>query len=194
MGTCIRATAFIAIAAAASAAWGQAAQQDLYDSTGKPVGQYKGDSVIISYNSQPVRIYTDAHWDYSQGRPISSGLTWKYVPVYYSTTDCTGQAYIGTSPSQPIAQDSSSTAQNAVPPYSAPAYGSQYLVAASKQGANWTAYVSAQNPTYSQSQIQSYRKYDGSCVEQHYYSGLWVTPVQTSVPLSTYGTPPLYVR
>lgn len=192
MGTCIRATVFIAITAATSAVWAQTAQQDLYDSTGKPVGQYKGDSVIISYNSQPVRIYTDAHWDYSQGRPLSSGLTWKYVPVYYGTPDCTGQAYIGTSPNQPTAQGGS-TAQNAAPPYSAPAYGSQYLVAASKQGTNWNAYVSAQNPTYSQYPIQSYRQYDGSCAPQS-YSNLWATPVQTTAPLSTYGTPPFYVR
>ena len=77
MGKCIQTAAFIAITAATSAAWGQAAPQtapqDLYDSAGKAVGQYKGDSVVISYNNQPVRIYTDAHWDYSQGRPVSSG-------------------------------------------------------------------------------------------------------------------------
>lgn len=191
MGKCIRATAFIAIAATTSAVWGQAATPDLYDSTGKPVGQYKGDSVIIAYNNQPVRIYTDAHWDYSQGRPVSSGLTWKYVPVYYGTPDCTGQAYIGTAPNEPTAQGS--TTPSTGPAYSAPAYGSQYLVATSKQGTTWTAYVSAQNPTYSQYPVQSYRQYDGSCGAKSYAS-LWVTPVQTTVPLATYGTPPFYTR
>lgn len=190
MGKYIQATAFIAIAATTSAVWGQAAP-DLYDSTGKAVGQYKGDSVVISYNNQPVRIYTDAHWDYSQGRPVSSGLTWKHVPVYYGTPDCTGQAYIGTAPTAPTAQGSPTP--SAGPPYTPPAYGSQYLVAPSRQGMQWTAYVSAQNPTYSQYPIQSERQYDGSCAAKS-YSNLWTTPVQTTVPLSTYGVPPFYVR
>lgn len=202
MGKCIRATAFIAIAATTSVVWGQAATPDLYDSTGKAVGQYKGDSVVISYNNQPVRIYTDAHWDYTQGRPVSSGLTWKYVPVYYGTANCSGQAYIGTAPNEPTAQGGNATPSAGPsspaqayggPSYSAPAYGSQYLVATSRQGTDWTAYVSAQNPTYSQYPVQSYRQYDGSCAAQS-YSNLWVTPVQTTVPLSTYGTPPFYAR
>jgi len=191
MEKCIQTTAFIAIVAAASAAWGQATP-DLYDSTGKAVGQYKGDSVIISYNNQPVRIYTDAHWDYSQGRPVSSGLTWKHVPVYYATPDCTGQAYLGTSPTAPTGQGGQT--QTTGPAYTAPAYGSQYLVAPSKQGTDWTAYVSAQNPTYSQQYpIQSERQYDGSCAAKS-YPNIWVTPAQTTVPLATYGVPPFYAR
>ena len=192
MGKCIQVTAFIAITAATSAVWGQATTSaDLYDSTGKPIGQYKGDSVVISYNNQPVRIYTDSHWDYGEGRPVSSGLTWKYVPVYYGTSDCTGQAYIGTAPTEPAAQGG--TPSTTGPAYTAPAYGSQYLVATSKQGTDWTAYVSAQNPTYSQAPIQSYRQYNGSCAPKS-YANIWVTPVQTTVPLATYGTPPFYVR
>ena len=186
----IQATATVAFAVASSAAWAQAAA-DLYDSAGKAVGQYKGDSVIISYNNQPVRIYTDAHWDYSQGRPASSGLTWKHVPVYYGTADCTGQAYIATSPTAPTAQGGAAPAPG--PAYSPPAYGSQYLVATSRQGADWTAHISAQNPQYAQTAIQSERQYDGSCGARSYGS-LWVTPVQTAVPLNTYGVPPLYAR
>jgi len=184
-----QATAILAFAAS-SAAWGQAAA-DLYDSTGKAVGQYKGDSVIISYNNQPLRIYTDAHWDYGQGRPVSSGLTWKHVPLYYVTADCTGQAYIGTAPTAPTAQGGAAPATG--PAYSPPAYGAQYLVAPSRQGADWTAHLSAQNPTYSQVAVQSERQYDGSCGARSYGS-LWATPVQTTVPLNTYGVPPLYVR
>ncbi len=198
MGKFIQASAVIAIAATASAAWGQAAPPqpptaaaDLYDSAGKAVGQYKGDSVIISYNNQPLRIYTDAHWDYAQGRPVSSGLTWKHVPVYYAPADCTGQAYIATAPTAPTAQGS--PAPSAGPPYTPPAYGSQYLAAPSRQGTQWTAYVSAQNPTYTQYPIQSERQYDGSCAAKS-YPGLWATPVQTTVPLDTYGVPPLYAR
>jgi hypothetical protein len=190
MGKCIQTAAFIAITAATSAVWGQATQ-DLYDSAGKAVGQYKGDSVIISYNNQPVRIYTDAHWDYSQGRPVSSGLTWKHVPVYYTTADCTGQAYIATAPTEPAAQGS--PAPRTGPAYSAPAYGSQYLVAPSRQGTDWTANVSGQIPTYAQQSIQSERQYDGSCAPRS-YANIWVTPVQEAVPLATYGVPPFYVR
>lgn len=186
----IRATAFTLAAVSTSVAWAQAAP-DLYDSTGKPVGQYKGDSVIITYNAQPVRIYTDAHWDYTQGSPVSSGLTWKYVPVYYGTPNCTGQAYIGTSPTAPTSQGA--PAPSTAAPYSPPAYGSPYLVAPSKQGTQWTAYVSAQNPTYQQYPVQSERQYDGSCAPKSYPS-LWTTPVQMAVPLDTYGVPPFYAR
>lgn len=190
MGKILQATAAVALAAATSAAWAQAAA-DLYDSAGKAVGQYKGDSVVIQYNNQPVRIYTDGHWDYSQGRPVSSGLTWKHVPVYYATADCTGQAYLPTAPTAPTAQGSPAPATG--PAYSPPAYGSQYLVAPSRQGTDWTAHISAQNPQYSQVAVQSERQYDGSCAAKSYGS-LWLTPVQTSVPLNTYGVPPLYVR
>ncbi len=190
MGKLIQATAFTAMTATASLAWGQATP-DLYDSTGKAVGQYKGDSVVISYNNQPVRIYTEGHWDYSQGRPVSSGLTWKHVPVYYATADCTGTAYIGTSPKAPAAQGA--PAPTTGPDYSPPAYGSQYLVAPTKQGDVWTANVSAQNPTYTQVAIQSERLYDGTCAPKSYAS-LWVTPVGQAVPLATYGTPPFYAR
>ncbi len=194
MGKFIQASAFLAVSATCAAAWGQATQStsDLYDSAGKTVGQYKGDSVVISYNNQPLRIYTDAHWDYSQGRPVSSGLTWKYVPVYYTTPDCSGQAYIGTAPTAPTAQGGSQT-QGSGGPYSPPAYGSQYLAAPSKQGNEWTAYVSAQNPVYAQYQIQSERQYDGSCAPKA-YANIWATPVQTAVPLNTYGAPPFYTK
>lgn len=184
------ATAFSLVAIAALPAWSQATP-DLYDSAGKAVGQYKGDSVVIPYNNQPVRIYTDAHWDYTQGRPVSSGLTWKHVPVYYGTPDCTGQAYIGTSPTAPTAQGAPTPATG--PAYSPPAYGSQYLVAPSRQGTQWTAYISAPTPAYQQYPIQSERQYDGTCAQKTYPS-LWATPVQTSVPLDTYGVPPFYAR
>lgn len=186
----VQATALAALAAATSSAWSQATP-DFLDSTGKAVGQYKGDSVIIAYNNQSVRIYTDAYWDYAQGRPVSSGLTWRYVPVYYGTSDCTGQAYIGTSPTAPTAQGN--PAPSTGPAYTAPAYGSHYLFAPIHQGTQWTAYVSALNPTYSQVAIQSARQYDGSCAARSYTS-LWVTAVQTTVSLDTYGVPPFYVK
>lgn len=194
MGKFIQATAFAAIAAASTAVWSQQATTtpDLYDSTGRPVGQYKGDSVVLSYNNQPVRVYTDAHWDYSQGSPISSGLTWRHIPVYYGSPDCTGQAYIGTSPKAPMAQGGQ-TQQTTGPDYSPPAYGSQYLVATARQGNQWTAHVSAQNPSYAQTPIQSERQYDGTCAQKS-YANVWTTPVQTTVPLDNYGTPPFYVR
>ena len=180
----IQASAFTVIAVTSSVAWGQAAP-DLYDSTGKAIGQYKGDSVVIPYSNQTVRVYLDNHWDYGAGRPLSSGVTWKYVPVYYATPDCTGQAYIGSGAGTPAG----------TPPSTAtgPAYGSQYVVAPNKQGNQWTAYVSAANPTYTQYPLQSERQYDGSCAAKSQPS-LWTTPVQTTVPLNTYGTPPFYIR
>lgn len=189
-----RASLFTAFALAASTAWAQNAA-DLYDSTGKGVGIYKGDSVVLQYNNQPVRIYLDAHYDYTANRPLSSGLTWKHVPVYYQSSNCTGQAYIGTAPTAPTASTSGTQNQgtNAGPAYSPPAYGSQYLVASSRQGNQWTAYVSGQSPTYTQYAIQSERQYDGSCAARS-YPNLWVTPVQSTVPLSNYGTPPFYAR
>ena len=147
--------------------------------------------MIIAYNNNPVRVYTDSHWDYSQGRPVSSGLTWKHIPVYYGTPNCTGQAYIGTAPTAPTPQGGG--AQTTGPAYSPPAYGSQYLIATARQGTQWTAHVSTQNSTYAQTPIQSERQYDGSCAART-YSSLWTTPVQTTVPLDTYGTPPFYVR
>lgn len=191
MGKLRRASAFAAIAVAASSAWGQAAA-DLYDSADKAVGQYKGDSVVLQYNNQPVRIYLDAHYDYAAGRPTSSGLTWKHAPVYYTSSDCTGQAYIGTSPTAPTSA-TQSQASTSGPGYSPPAYGSRYLVAPYRQGNDWNAYVSNQNPTYAQYAIQSERQYDGSCAAKS-YPNLWAAPAQTSIPLNTYGTPPFYAR
>lgn len=190
MGKLIQATVTTAFVAIAPLSWGQATP-DLYDSAGKAVGQYKGDSVVISYNNQPVRIYTDAHWDYTQGKPVTSGLTWKFVAVYYATADCTGTAYLGTSPTAPTTQGT--PAPTTGPSYSSPAYGSQYLIAPTKQGEVWTANVSAQNPTYSQVAITSERQYDGTCAAKT-YATLWVTPVAQAVPLNTYGVPPFYVR
>ncbi len=192
MGKLIQVTAFTAIAAAASAAWGQATP-DLYDSAGKAIGQYKGDSVIIPYNSQPVRVYLDAHWDYGTAQPVSSGLTWKHVPLYYESADCTGQAYIGTAPTAPASSSPAPTTPATGPAYSPPAYGSQHLVAPSRQGTQWTAYVSAPNPTYAQYAIQSERQHDGSCAAKS-YANLWATPSQTTVSLDTYGVPPFYAR
>ncbi|HCY64804.1 MAG TPA: hypothetical protein DHV59_18675 [Oxalobacteraceae bacterium] len=182
---------FAAMAMAASAAWGQATP-DLYDSSGKAIGEYKGDSVVVQYNNQPVRVYLDAHYDYAAKRPLSSGLTWKHVPVYYQSANCTGQAYIGTAPTAPTSTTQNQTAAPG-PEYSPPAYGSQYLVAPSRQGAQWTAYVSGQNPTYTQYAIQSERQYDGTCAAKA-YPNLWVTPAQATVPLTNYGTPPFYAR
>lgn len=193
MGRFIRAIAFISAAAATSVAWSQA-EPDLYDSTGRAVGQYKGDSVIVLYGGQTVRIYTDAHWDYTQGRPISSGLTWKHVPLYYETPDCTGQAYIGTSPTAPtVPATQGGAAPTAGPPYTPPAYGSRFLFAPSKQGAEWIAYISEENPTYQQYSIQSERQYDGSCASKS-YANLWATPVITQAGLEVYGVPPFYAR
>lgn len=192
MSRFIQASIVSALAATSLTAWGQAAP-DLYDSTGKAVGAYKGDSVIISYNNQPVRIYTDAHWDYTQGRPTTSGLTWKHIPTYYTTADCTGQAYLGTSPRAPTAQGAP-TAPAPGPDYSPPAYGTQYLAAPNRQGTQWTAYVSAQNPQYTQYPIQSERQWDGSCAQKSYPT-LWATPATATVPLdTTYGVPPFYAR
>lgn len=190
-----RASVFAAMAVAASAAWAQTAA-DLYDSTGKAVGQYKGDSVVLQYNNQPVRIYLGAHYDYAAGRPLSSGLTWRPVPIYYQSSNCSGQAYIGTSPTAPASSTQNQTPNQTSatgPGYSSPAYGSHYLVAPSLQGTTWTAYVSAQDPTYTQYAIQSERQYDGSCAARSYPS-LWATPAQATVPLTNYGTPPFYVR
>jgi hypothetical protein len=190
MGKLIRATAFTLAAAATSVAWSQV-EPDLVDSTGRPVGQYKGDSVIVLYSGQVVRIYTDAHWDYTQGRPISSGLTWKHVPLYYQTADCTSQAYIGTSPTAPIAQGAATPTAGA--PYTSPAHGSHFLFAPSKLGTVWTAYISGENPTFQQVSMQSERQYDGSCAPKS-YPGLWATPVFTQVGLEIYGVPPFYAR
>ncbi|TCS38639.1 hypothetical protein EDC30_102378 [Paucimonas lemoignei] len=191
MGKLRYAGAFAVIAVAASSAWAQVTA-DLYDSTDKAVGQYKGDSVIIQYNNQPARIYLDQHYDYAANRPVSSGLTWKRVPVYYQSADCTGQAYIGTSPTAPTSGTQNQTPTTG-PAYSPPAYGSRYLVAPYRQGNDWNAYVSNENPAYAQYQIQSERQYDGSCAARS-YPNLWATPAQTSVPLNTYGTPPFYAR
>lgn len=189
MGTYIRATAFIAIAVSASAAWGQ---QDLYDSANKAVGKYTGDSIIISRNNEPVRIYTDADWDYSKGSPGSSGLTWKYVPLYSASPNCSPPYYISTSPTEPKAQGGPTPGTGAA--YTPPAYGSQYLVATWKGGANWYAFYSAKNPNYQQVSIQSQYQYDGSCA-QKYYPNMWVTPfLGDAEPLNIYGTPPFYVK
>jgi len=192
MGTYIRATAFIAIAVSASAAWGQATP-DLYDSTGKAVGQYKGDSVIIlRKGTDPVRIYTDAHWDYSSGgKPLSSGLTLKYVPIYYATPDCTGQPYISTSPTEPQAPGGPTPGTG--PAYTSPAYGSQYLVATWKSGTNWYIFYSDKTPQYQQVNIFSQRQYDGTCYQRS-YSNMWVTQAKDWEWLGTYGTPPFYVK
>lgn len=188
-----QAIAFAALAAAASTGWTQATP-DLYDSTGKAVGQYKGDSVIIPYNeNQQLRIYLDAHWDYAAARPTSSGLNWKHVPLYYQSADCSGQAYIGTAPTAPTASGQNQTTPATGPAYSPPAYGTPYLVAPSRQGETWTAHISAENPTYTQYAIQSERQHDGACAAKSYPS-LWATPVQTTVPLQNYGTPPFYAR
>jgi hypothetical protein len=190
MNKFIRATAVTLVAAATSVAWGQA-EPDLYDSTGRQVGQYKGDSVLVLYGGQTVRIYTDAHWDYTQGRPVSSGLTWKYVPLYYESADCTGQALIGTSPTAPINQGTATSPTRA--PYSSPAYGSRFLFAPSKQGNDWTAYISQENPTFQQYSVRSERQYDGSCSPRS-YPNLWATPVITQTGLEIYGVPPFYAR
>lgn len=190
MGRIFQATAFTLAAGITSVAWSQA-QPDLVDSTGRAVGQYKGDSVTVLYGGQVVRIYTDADWNYSLGRPASSGLTWKHVPLYYQTPDCTSQAYIGTAPTAPIAQGAAAPASGA--PYSSPAYGSHFLFAPSKIGTVWTAYISGENPTFQQVAIQSERQYDGSCAAKS-YSNLWVTPVFTQVGLEIYGVPPFYVK
>lgn len=181
-----------ALAAATSTVWAQATP-DLYDSTGKAVGQYKGDSVIIPYNNAQVRLYLEAHWDYAATKPTSSGLNWKHVPLYYQTADCSGQAYIGTAPTAPTPSGQAPAAPATGPAYSPPAYGTPYLVATTQQGGQWTGHVSAENPTYTQYAIQSERQYDGSCAAKS-YSNLWVTPVQTTVPLQNYGAPPFYVR
>lgn len=190
MGIFIRATAFTIAAVATSAAWGQA-EPDLVDSTGRGIGQYKGDSVIVLYSGQTVRIYTDAHWDYTLGRPLSSGLTWRHIPLYYETSDCTGQAYIGTSPSAPAAQGAATSSSGA--PYTSPPYGSRFHFAASRQGSEWIAYISQENPTYQQYSINSERQYDGSCAAKS-YPNLWATPVVTQAGLEIYGVPPFYVR
>jgi len=142
MGKFRQAIAWSLAASAASLAWSQT-EPDLYDSTGRAVGKFKGDSVVLTYDDVSVRVYTDTDWDYAQGRPLSSGLTWKHVPLYYETQDCTGQAYIGVSPTTPAAQGAATT--SAGPPYTAPSYGSQYLFAPSKQGTDWTAYISQRN-------------------------------------------------
>lgn len=188
MGTYIRATAFIAIAVSASAAWGQ----DLYDSTNKAVGKYAGDSVIISpAGKDPVRIYTDADWDYGNGNPVSSGLTWKYVPLYYTTPNCTGQGYIIASPTEPKAPGGPPPGTE--PAYTPPAYGSQYLVATWKNGTNWYAFYSDKTPTYQKVNVLSQYQYNGSCVPKS-YSNVWATQAKTWEWLGTYGTPPFYVK
>ncbi|SNS93056.1 hypothetical protein SAMN06265795_109115 [Noviherbaspirillum humi] len=186
----IRTTAFIMAAAATSTAWSQITP-DLVDSTGREVGRFKGDSVTVLYSGQVVRIYVDAHWDYTQGRPLSSGLTWKHVPLYYATADCSGQAYMGTSPTAPVASGAAAPAAGA--PYTQPAYGSHFLFAPSKVGTAWTAYISGENPTFQQVAIQSERQYDGSCAAKS-YPNLWVTPVVTQTGLEIYGVPPFYVK
>lgn len=192
MGKFIQATAFAMVAATASVAWGQAEPDpDLVDNSGRAIGQYKGDSVIVLYGGQTVRIYTDAHWDYTQGRPISSGLTWKHVPLYYESQNCTGQALIGASPTAPVAQGAATSPAGA--PYTPPSYGSRFHFAPSKQGNEWTAYISQENPTYQQYSVRSERQYDGSCAAKSYPS-LWATPVITQVGLEIYGVPPFYVR
>jgi hypothetical protein len=186
----IRATAFTLVAAATSVAWGQATP-DLVDSTGRQVGEYKGDSVLVLYSGQTVRIYTDSHWDYTQGRPVSSGLTWKHVPLYYETADCSGQALIGASPTAPANQGAAASATGA--PYSSPAYGSHFFFAPSKQGNVWTAYISKENPEFLQYSVKSERQYDGTCAPKS-YTTLWATPVITQTGLEIYGVPPFYVK
>lgn len=190
MGKLIQAAAFALVTATASVAWSQATP-DLYDNTGRAVGQFKGDSVIVLYSGQVVRIYTDADWDYTSARPVSSGLTWRYAPLYYPTPDCTSQAYIGTSLTAPAAQGA--VTPTAGPPYSPPAYGTRFLFAPSKQGTQWIAYISQENPQFQQISVQSERQYDGSCAQKS-YSNLWVTPVITQVGLEIYGVPPFYAR
>ncbi|TCS39348.1 hypothetical protein EDC30_101304 [Paucimonas lemoignei] len=190
MNKFIRATAFTMVAAATSAAWAQA-QPDLVDSTGREIGQFKGDSVVVLYGGQTVRIYTDAHWDYTLRRPVSSGLTWRFVPLYYESANCTGQALIGASPTAPVSEGAASPA--AAAPYSPPAHGSHFYFAPTKQGDAWTAYISDENPTFQQYAIRSERQYDGTCAQKS-YSNLWATPVVTQTGLEIYGVPPFYVR
>lgn len=186
----IQSAVFALAAAATSVAWSQVVP-DLVDSTGRSIGQYVGDSVLVLYGGQVVRIYTDAHYDYSTGHPISSGLTWKFVPIYYQTLDCTGQAYIGGSVTAPTPQGNPTPSPG--PAYTSPAYGSHFLFAPVKVGDGWIAYISWENPNFVPTLIQSERRYDGSCA-QHTYLNLFTTPVITQVGLEIYGTPPFYVR
>jgi hypothetical protein len=185
-----QATVFALTTAATSVALAQTAPE-LIDSTGRSLGRYAGDSVLVLYGGQVVRIFTDAHWDYSTGRPASSGLTWKYVPIYYTSLDCTGQSYIGASLFAQTPQGA--TTPPAVTPYTSPAYGSHFLLAPFRIGNTWTAYISAENPTFQQVAIQSELQYGGSCAQKSYPT-LWVTPVITQVGLDIYGVPPFYVR
>ena len=196
MGKIIRASAFSLAAAFTSVAWSQVVP-DLIDNTGRSIGQYVGDSVLVLYSGQVVRIYLDPDWNYSTGGPASSGLSWRYVPVYYQSLDCSGQAYIGGSLTEP-ALAMPLTGQPAptpgtVPAYSSPAYGSHFMFAPSKLNNAWIAYVSWENPNFVPAPMQSVRQWDGSCAQKS-YPVVWVTPVITQVGLDIYGVPPFYAR
>lgn len=190
MGKLTRTTAFACFTAFTLPAWSQATHE-LIDSTGRSVGQFAGDSALVFYAGQVVRIYTDAHWDYAANRPLSSGLTWKFVPIYYEGPMCTGQAYIGGSPLVPVIPDAPTPP--AGPPYTSPAYGSHFLFAPFRVGTNWTAYISQENPAFQQVSTQSQRQYSGSCLDRPNLT-VWATPVVAQLGLEIYGVPPFYVR
>jgi hypothetical protein len=182
----LQATAIALVAATASA---QSPQSSLGDSgnmntpvvttsAGRVIGRFTAGSfngsVLLSNNNQSVLIGLILDTSFSNpGQPLSSGLTWGPRDVFFAAENCGGQAYVTTDP---------------IP-------GGRRLAAPVRQeDGRWIAYVSGPNPSFSQPALLSHRSGAFGTCDTNNYSGIWVTPAQTTISLDNLGIPPFFVR
>ncbi|MFC7517176.1 hypothetical protein ACFQUU_19380 [Herbaspirillum sp. GCM10030257] len=139
----------------------------LVDSTGKVVGRYVGNQVLVSYNGSVLPLMLGSISNGS-GYSISSGFTWQYSNVFYTSADCSGQAHLIMS-----------------------AVGSRLTVSVAPQGNQTIAYFSnAQSPV--SMDVNSMRMPNGNCSSQQFTAP--TVPVNGTFSLDTYGIPPFYVQ
>jgi hypothetical protein len=127
-------------------------------------------AVTMSYKNQAVLVEVGP--DLSGDEPLSNGLTWRGHSIFFTSDNCTGQAYVGIG----------------IP------WGSRNPVAALKQGNQWTAYI-GQAVTPRLTQFQSTIGSGGACgVHSRGGFSLFSVPVEAILPLDGVGTPPFYVK
>lgn len=146
----------------------------LTDKAGKVIGRLVPSSpgsygsVIININNEALVVGLQYDLD-RNGVLASNGLSWQPAgALIYSTTDCTGQPYVGFAN-----------------------LGSRRPAAVLQQDSKWIAHVGQAEPPQ-QISAHSYLKPDGACVAAN--AERRAVPVSFVLQLETLGSPPFYIR
>lgn len=160
------------------------------DSTDKVVGPYVGSRVVLTVENTRVSVQLVFYKNPITALPTTA-YAWPVGHLYFATTDCTGQAYVGSNPTGSafgfvVTRDSSGELMGQVSDGEDP---SGLVMAMSRQ------VVSTDGLGGFTSSCQDYRSGGGAMPTDDSVPKLGILrPILTTVSMSAFGVAPLYLK